>query len=303
MEGLPSSWWSVADFLPTSIPTSLPIVGFPSGGKSSTREYRGVSILWVDHFFVICTIPWSNTREHRGMSRAPVFWGSSVEEKCCIVHVSFINHTVLRNVRVKMRNSGGGNGIGGGTVCWDGLSPVVTILPWLQHGSHLAFVIKLVIAMQSLQLFECILLWQIFTTTYWGGWKKSHLQVERTYWTSLYIENIKINLVNTFFVSYKEKRHHKNLMTLNCPKASEIQTSRFDRFLICSLGVLPIFCPKNCFEAVLNLAAKWSKLLQAVKVWREALMTWCFFLGNFDTNWRTAHWVRSSPLWKSLWVI
>ena len=63
------------------------------------------------------------------MSRAPVFWGSSVEEKCCIVHVSYRNHTVFRNVGVKIRNSGDGNGIGGGIVCRDGLSPVVTILP------------------------------------------------------------------------------------------------------------------------------------------------------------------------------
>ena len=103
------------------------------------------------------------------MSRAPVFWGSSVEEKCCIVHVSFINHTVLRNVRVKMRNSGDGNGIGGGHSVLGWAVAVghdsALIATW-NHGSHLAFVIKLVIAMQSLQLFECILYWQPFTTTY-----------------------------------------------------------------------------------------------------------------------------------------
>ena len=69
----------------------------------------------------------------------------------------------------------------GGIVCWDGLSPVVTILPWLQHRSHLAFVIKLVIAMQSLQSFECILYWQTFTTTL-RGVEKIALASEKNLW-------------------------------------------------------------------------------------------------------------------------
>ena len=60
------------------------------------------------------------------MSRAPVFWGSSVEEKCCIVYVSYINHTVFRNVGVKIRNSGDGNGIGGGH----------SMLRWAVAGGH-----------------------------------------------------------------------------------------------------------------------------------------------------------------------
>ena len=76
-----------------------------------------------------------------------------MEEKCCIVHVSYINHTVFRNVGVKIRNSGDGNGIGGGhsVLRWAvaGGHDSALIATW-NHGSHLAFVIKLVIAMQSL---------------------------------------------------------------------------------------------------------------------------------------------------------
>ena len=60
------------------------------------------------------------------MNRVPVFWGSSVEEICCIVQVSSTNYTVFRNVRVKIRNSGGGNGIGRGH----------SVLRWAVAGGH-----------------------------------------------------------------------------------------------------------------------------------------------------------------------
>ena len=57
-------------------------------------------------------------------------------------------------------------------------------------------------------------------------------------------------------LSHIKKKGTIKIWWLNCSKAPEIQPSRFDRSLTCSLVVLPMFWPRNYFEAVLNLATK-----------------------------------------------